>query len=154
MRLATWNVNSLTARMPRVTEWIQQQQPDVLCMQETKQADDKFPEEAFAELGYESAHHGDGRWNGVAIVSKVGLEDVTRGFGTSDDDAGTRIVVGGLRGNPRLLGLRSQRSLSRQRDVRGQVGLARPPAGHARRDVPAGFVRGRVWRLQRRARRR
>jgi exodeoxyribonuclease-3 len=92
MRLATWNVNSLTARLPRVTEWIDSQQPDVLCMQETKQADDKFPEEAFAELGYESAHYGDGRWNGVAIVSKVGLEGVTRGFGTSDDDAGRRIV--------------------------------------------------------------
>ena len=92
MRLATWNVNSLTARLPRVTEWIDLQHPDVLCMQETKQADDKFPEEAFAELGYESAHYGDGRWNGVAIVSRVGLEGVTRGFGTSDDDAGTRIV--------------------------------------------------------------
>ena len=85
MRLATWNVNSLTARMPRVTEWLELQQPDVLCMQETKQADDKFPEEAFAELGYESAHYGDGRWNGVAIVSRVGLEGVTYGFGTSDD---------------------------------------------------------------------
>ena len=92
MRLATWNVNSLTARLPRVTEWIDLQHPDVLCMQETKQADDKFPEEAFAELGYESAHYGDGRWNGVAIVSRVGLEGVTRGFGTSDDDAGNRIV--------------------------------------------------------------
>src|ERR1700734_3038140 len=92
MRLATWNVNSLTARLPRVTEWLELQQPDVLCMQETKQADDKFPEEAFAELGYESLHFGDGRWNGVAIVSRVGLEGVTRGFGTSDDDAGRRIV--------------------------------------------------------------
>ena len=51
MRLATWNVNSLTARLPRVTEWIEANQPDVLCMQETKQADDKFPEKAFAELG-------------------------------------------------------------------------------------------------------
>ena len=74
MRLATWNVNSLTARLPRVTEWIEAHQPDVLCMQETKQADDKFPEKAFAGLGYESAHHGDGRWNGVAIISRVGLE--------------------------------------------------------------------------------
>ena len=73
MRLATWNVNSLTARMPRVTEWIEANQPDVLCMQETKQADDKFPEKEFAALGYEAAHHGDGRWNGVAILSKVGL---------------------------------------------------------------------------------
>jgi exodeoxyribonuclease-3 len=92
MRLATWNVNSLTARLPRVTDWIESQQPDVLCMQETKLADDKFPEKVFTDLGYESAHHGDGRWNGVAIVSKVGLGDVTRGFGTPDDEHGCRIV--------------------------------------------------------------
>ena len=92
MRLATWNVNSLTARLPRVTEWLDLQQPDVLCMQETKQADDKFPEAAFAELGYESAHYGDGRWNGVAIISRVGLGGVTTGFGTPDDEHGRRIV--------------------------------------------------------------
>jgi len=49
MRLATWNVNSLGARMPRVTEWLELQKPDILCMQETKQADDKFPEREFAE---------------------------------------------------------------------------------------------------------
>ena len=73
MRVATWNVNSLGARMPRVTEWLQSHQPDVLCMQETKLADDKYPVNEFAELGYESAHHGDGRWNGVAILSRVGL---------------------------------------------------------------------------------
>src|SRR5580692_6191435 len=92
MRLATWNVNSLTARLPRVTEWLEQQQPDVLCMQETKQADDKFPEADFAALGYESAHYGDGRWNGVAILSRVGLEYVERGFGTADDDHGCRAI--------------------------------------------------------------
>ena len=76
MRIATWNVNSLTARLPRVEEWIGYAQPDVLCMQETKQADAAFPHGAFAALGYESAHHGDGRWNGVAIVSRVGLAEV------------------------------------------------------------------------------
>ena len=92
MRLATWNVNSLGARMPRVTEWLELQKPDILCMQETKQADDKFPEREFAELGYESAHYGDGRWNGVAILSRVGIGDVTRGFGTPDDDHGCRII--------------------------------------------------------------
>ena len=92
MRLATWNVNSLTARMPRVIPWIEENQPDVLCMQETKQADDKFPEKEFAAIGYESAHNGDGRWNGVAIVSKVGIDDVQRGFGTADDENGRRLV--------------------------------------------------------------
>ena len=60
MRIATWNVNSLTARLPRVEEWIRYAQPDVLCLQETKQADAAFPHGAFAALGYESAHHGDG----------------------------------------------------------------------------------------------
>src|ERR1700692_4489306 len=100
MRLATWNVNSLTVRMPRVTEWIESHQPDVLCMQETKQADDKFPEKVSAGRGYESAHHGDGRWNGVAILSRVGLESVKRGFGTAEDDHGRRVmsaVCGGTR---------------------------------------------------------
>jgi exodeoxyribonuclease III len=93
MRLATWNVNSLTARMPRVLGWIDEHRPDVLCMQETKQADATFPEDAFAELGYASAHHGDGRWNGVAIVSRVGLEDPVRGFGSAEDDYGCRMVA-------------------------------------------------------------
>jgi exodeoxyribonuclease-3 len=100
MRIATWNVNSLTARLPRVTEWIRQNGPDVLCIQETKQADDKFPSADFTALGYETVHHGDGRWNGVAIISRVGVGDPMRGFGTDDDDHGCRIVgatCGGVR---------------------------------------------------------
>ena len=80
MRLVTWNVNSLKARLPRVEAWIGSHAPDVLLLQETKCTDDAFPAEAFTQLGYESAHHGDGRWNGVAIVSRVGLADVRIGF--------------------------------------------------------------------------
>jgi exodeoxyribonuclease-3 len=94
VRLATWNVNSLTARMPRVLGWIDEHQPDILCLQETKQADAAFPASTFADLGYESAHHGDGRWNGVALLSRVGLEDPARGFGTAEDENGCRIVAG------------------------------------------------------------
>jgi exodeoxyribonuclease III len=100
VRLATWNVNSLGARLPRVTEWIAAQEPDVLCMRETKLADDKFPAEAFAELGYETVHHGDGRWNGVAIISRLGVDDPVRGFDSEEDDHGCRIVAatcGGVR---------------------------------------------------------
>ena len=93
MRLVTWNVNSLTARLPRVTEWVELHQPDVLCMQETKQDDAKFPDAAFAELGYETVHYGDGRWNGVAIASRVGLDGVTRGFGTVEDEHGCRVIA-------------------------------------------------------------
>ena len=81
MRLATWNVNSLKARMARVEEWLDYAHPDVLCLQETKMADAAFPAMAFAAHGYEVAHHGDGRWNGVAIASRIGLKDVVEGFG-------------------------------------------------------------------------
>lgn len=78
--IATWNVNSLNARMPRVTEWIEQFSPDVLCLQETKLANDAFPALDFRALGYDSVHHGQGRWNGVAILSRVDVEDVVTGF--------------------------------------------------------------------------
>jgi exodeoxyribonuclease-3 len=80
MRLATWNVNSLNKRLPRVEEWLDYAAPDVLCIQETKLADDAFPQLTFEALGYEVAHHGQGQWNGVAILSKVGLTNVTSGF--------------------------------------------------------------------------
>jgi exodeoxyribonuclease-3 len=81
MRFATWNVNSLKARMPRVEEWLAYAQPDVLCIQETKLSDSTFPQLAFSSLGYESVHHGPGRWNGVATLSRVGIEHVSSGFG-------------------------------------------------------------------------
>jgi exodeoxyribonuclease-3 len=80
MRIATWNVNSLKARLPRVEQWIGYAQPDVLCLQETKMTDEAFPSMTFEMLGYAAAHHGEGRWNGVAIVSRVGLEDTVAGF--------------------------------------------------------------------------
>jgi len=82
VRLATWNVNSLKARLPRVEEWLAYAQPDVLCMQETKLSDDTFPQLTFSALGYDSVHHGAGRWNGVATLSKQGIADVSSGFGT------------------------------------------------------------------------
>jgi exodeoxyribonuclease-3 len=78
VRIATWNVNSIGARLPRFHEWLDLAQPDVLCLQETKTA--TFPVEGAEQRGYEVAHHGDGRWNGVAILSRVGLEDVSLGF--------------------------------------------------------------------------
>ena len=70
MRIATWNVNSLKARMDRVMEWLERAQPDVLLMQETKLADDDAPVMPFQMRGYNLVHHGEGRWNGVAIASK------------------------------------------------------------------------------------
>ena len=94
MRIATWNVNSLRARLPRVEEWLGYARPDVLCLQETKLADAAFPHLAFAALGYESVHHGDGRWNGVAILSRCGISDVTTGFADHlEPDTDTRIIT-------------------------------------------------------------
>ncbi len=90
MIVSTWNVNSLTARWPRVEAWLLEKGPDVLLVQETKQNDAKFPFGAIADLGYEAAHYGQGQWNGVAVLSRVGLEDVARGFG--DDDPEARII--------------------------------------------------------------
>jgi len=80
MRIATWNVNSVLARLPRLTGWLEEATPDVVCLQETKVGADAFPSGEVTELGYEIAAHGEGRWNGVAILSKAGLADVERGL--------------------------------------------------------------------------
>jgi len=81
MRLATWNVNSLRARLEKVQWWLERAKPDVLLMQETKLADADAPTAAFRDVGYELAHHGEGRWNGVAIASRCGIADVVTNFG-------------------------------------------------------------------------
>lgn len=100
MRLATWNVNSVTARLPRLLDWLADTAPDVVCLQETKTA--TFPAIQVGALGYEVAAHGDGRWNGVALLSRIGLDDVTAGYPGEPGFTGpeTRAVgatCGGLR---------------------------------------------------------
>jgi exodeoxyribonuclease-3 len=80
MRLATWNVNSIRARVDRVTDWLERADVDVLAMQETKCSDDQFPTMPFAAIGYEVVHCGFNQWNGVAIASRVGVDDVQVGF--------------------------------------------------------------------------
>lgn len=95
MRIATWNVNSLKVRLERVEEWLGYAKPDVLCLQETKLADEAFPAMDVERLGYEWAHHGNGGRNGVAILSKIGLTDVVTGFddGKDDEIAETRVIT-------------------------------------------------------------
>ena len=83
VRVATWNVNSVKQRVPRLLPWLDERQPDIVCLQETKLADDAFTELLGAELdarGYQAAPFGEPRWNGVAILSRVGLSDVERGL--------------------------------------------------------------------------
>ena len=96
MRIATWNVNSLKARLPRVEEFLSYADVDVLCLQETKLADKAWPQLQFQTLGYESVHYGQGQWNGVAILSRVGIEDPNFGFGDKFTDP--------YEGDARLLG--------------------------------------------------
>jgi exodeoxyribonuclease III len=82
VRVATWNVNSVKQRVPRLLPWLDQRQPDVVCLQETKLTDTAFTEllgEDLASRGYALALHGEGQWNGVAILSRVGLDDVVPG---------------------------------------------------------------------------
>jgi exodeoxyribonuclease III len=102
MRFATWNVNSVKARLPRLLDWLADTAPDVLCLQETKVAADAFPADEVAELGYATAAYGQGRWNGVAVLSRIGLDDVRRGFagepGYPDPEArAISALCGGIR---------------------------------------------------------
>ena len=80
VRIATWNVNSIRARVEVVMAWLATHRPDVVCLQETKCTDEAFPFDAFEEAGYEVAHHGVNHWNGVAIASRIGLDEVRAGF--------------------------------------------------------------------------
>ncbi|MFE1767016.1 exodeoxyribonuclease III [Streptomyces angustmyceticus] len=96
MRIATWNVNSITARLPRLLAWLESTGTDVLCIQETKCSAEQFPYDELRALGYEAAVNADGRWNGVALLSKVGLDD----------------VVPGLPGGPEYDGVQEPRAVS------------------------------------------
>lgn len=80
MRIATWNVNSIGARLPRLLEWLEAAAPDVVCLQELKCSAEAFPAAEVAALGYESLVNGDGRWNGVAVLSRVGLTGTVLGL--------------------------------------------------------------------------
>ncbi|MDX6232453.1 MAG: exodeoxyribonuclease, partial [Nocardioidaceae bacterium] len=80
MRIATWNVNSIRSRIDRVTGWLERNDVDVLAIQETKCREDQFPGLELSAMGYEYAHFGLNQWNGVALLSRVGLDDITTSF--------------------------------------------------------------------------
>jgi exodeoxyribonuclease-3 len=93
MKVATWNVNSIAARLPLALKWIESERPDVLCLQEIKCIDEKFPRQAFAELGYEAETFGQPTYNGVAILSREPCESVQRGFPGDGPDAQSRLIA-------------------------------------------------------------
>ena len=115
VRIATWNVNSVKQRMPRLLPWLDERQPDVVCLQETKLADDAFAEllgDELAERGYAVAVHGEATWNGVAILSRVGLDDVVAGLpgGAGLPASGGARGVRDVRRDPGGLGVRAERA--------------------------------------------
>ncbi len=97
MRIATWNVNSITARLPRLLDWLRTREPDVVALQETKCADEAFPFAEVEALGYQALSVGDGRWNGVAVLSRVGLEPVARQLADLSEPRYAVADCGGLR---------------------------------------------------------
>ena len=113
MRIATYNVNGVNGRLPVLLRWLELRQPDIVALQELKAPDDKFPEQAIRDLGYDVVWHGQMRWNGVALLSRVGeIHETRRGLPGDPDDTHSRyleaaingIIVGGLylpNGNPR-----------------------------------------------------
>ena len=86
MQIATWNINSLTVRLPQVLAWLQAHPVDALCLQELKLTDDKFPHDALKEAGYEAVAFGQKTYNGVAILSRHPLRDVVRNIPGHDDE--------------------------------------------------------------------
>ncbi len=98
MKLATWNVNSVLARLPVVQRWLAAARPDVVCLQEIKCTDEKFPADAFAALGYESVAYGQPTYNGVAILARKPLTDLQRGFGDDDPTAHARLLAATVNG--------------------------------------------------------
>lgn len=97
MKLATWNVNSLNVRLPHVLDWLAANPVDVLCLQETKQEDSKFPYEALQAAGYQAIHSGQKTYNGVAILSRHPMQDVQLGIPHYDDEQ-KRVITATIKG--------------------------------------------------------
>lgn len=98
MKIATWNVNSINVRMTQLLDWLQAAEPDVLCVQETKTVDEKFPHEELKVAGYEAAFTGQKSYNGVAILSKFPIEDVQKNFLDDDDESPKRVIAATVKG--------------------------------------------------------
>lgn len=98
MKIATWNVNSINARMEHLLDWLERAGPDVVCLQETKCVDDNFPYHAIHNAGYHTAFYGQKSYNGVAILSKHDIDDVQKGFADDDDESPKRLIAATIKG--------------------------------------------------------
>ena len=160
MRLATWNVNSVKARLPRLLEWLAETEPDIVGLQETKCAAALFPAAEVEELGYQVAAHGDGRWNGVALLSRVGLQDVSLGLpgepGYEGESAAPALIDDARPGSPgriwpakntirlRIHKVRiiSPRRLNRNVAIAGLLHAGPPRAERSRAAQPSSVIDG------------
>ncbi|MCA1640351.1 MAG: endonuclease/exonuclease/phosphatase family protein, partial [Acidobacteria bacterium] len=97
MKIATWNVNSITIRLEQVLDWLKTTETDVLCLQETKTVDEKFPFESIENAGYNIAFFGQKSYNGVAILSKHEIKDIQKNFPDDDEDAPKRLIAGTIK---------------------------------------------------------
>src|SRR4029079_2371765 len=98
MKIATWNVNSIIARLPLVTRWLEKEQPDILCIQETKCADDKFPALDLKAVGYDCVLFGQQSYNGVAIISRSGCANLVRGYPEDTAESHARLLAADIAG--------------------------------------------------------
>ncbi|MDM7921265.1 MAG: exodeoxyribonuclease III [Pyrinomonadaceae bacterium] len=98
MKIATWNVNSINARMEHLLDWLERAGPDVVCLQETKCIDDNFPYQAIHDAGYHTSFYGQKSYNGVAILSKHDIDDVQKNFPDDDDESPKRLIAATIKG--------------------------------------------------------
>src|SRR5688500_8020786 len=99
MKIATYNVNGVNGRLPVLLRWLEEAQPDIVCLQELKAPDEKFPQAQIHELGYDAIWHGQKSWNGVAILSRVGeVRETRRGLPGDPDDSHSRYIEGAVNG--------------------------------------------------------
>ena len=94
LKIATWNINGIKARLPVVEQWLQSAKPDIACLQEIKSIDENFPRETFEAMGYNVETHGQKSWNGVAILSRLPFDEVNRGLPGDDADEQARLIEG------------------------------------------------------------
>ncbi len=134
MRIATWNINGVKARIDNLLIWLKETAPDVVCLQEIKSVDEAFPTDVLNDAGYNVAVHGQKGFNGVALLSKHPIEDVTRGLPDGDGDEQARFIVGlvapkDAARRPRRLRLHAERQPDRHGEIRLQARLDEATGG-------------------------